>query len=186
MKECLNCKKDITHKRKSYKFCSLACSTQYTRLQILHKDIPDNFKRCGKCKNVKMYSEFRKNKNSAFGLSYFCKQCDKSRIYNRDRRKILINAAKKRAKEKKIDFNITVEDIILPKFCPILGIELEFNDTCVKDNSYSIDRIDSSMGYVAGNIQIISFKANTIKNNASIEELEKIVNYLKKLKYENL
>lgn len=179
MKECLNCKKDITHKRKSCKFCSLKCSTQHTRLQILHKDIPDNFKRCGKCQDIKRYSEFRKNKNGAFGLNYYCKQCDKSRIYYRDRRKILLNAAKKRAKEKNLDFNLSLNDIVLPEFCPILGIKLEFNESIVKDNSYSIDRIDPNKGYIIGNIQIVSFKANTLKNNATIEELEKVISYLK-------
>lgn len=179
MKKCLNCEKDITNKRKSCKFCSLACSTKYTRLQILQKNIPDNFKRCGKCQNVKKYAEFRKNKNAAFGLSYYCKQCDKSRIYCRDRRKILLSAAKRRAREKNLDFNLSINDIILPEFCPILDIKLEFNESIVKDNSYSIDRIDSNKGYIVGNIQIVSFKANTLKNNATIEELEKVISYLK-------
>lgn len=81
-----------------------------------------------------------------------------------------------RAKENSIndkrEFNIEVEDIIIPKYCPLLGIELVFDiRNRVLPNYYSIDRIDSSKGYVKGNVQIISLLANTMKNNATQEEL---------------
>jgi hypothetical protein len=72
----------------------------------------------------------------------------------------------------KYDFNIDVEDIIIPDKCPYLNTPL-LTDPLYKDepNYYSIDRIDSSKGYVRGNVQIISILANTMKNNASIQEL---------------
>jgi hypothetical protein len=181
MKICATCNIDISHKRKNAKFCSLSCSSKYNRLLILQKDVPLNYKRCGKCKNIKSAYDFRKNKNAAFGLSYFCKKCDNQRVYTRDKRKVLLNSAKKRAKDNNLEFNITIDDIFLPEKCPILGLELTFNLEKVEDNSYSIDRIDSSKGYIKGNIQIISFKANTIKNNANLQELEAIYFYMKSL-----
>ena len=176
---CLECGIDISDKRKNAKYCSLSCSTKNIRSKILQYDLQENSKRCGKCKKVKNFSEFRKNKNSSFGYSYFCKECDKQRVYSRDKRKVLYNAAKKRAKDNNLDFNLDLDDIILPNECPILNIKLQFNNGHAKDDSYSIDRIDSSKGYIKGNIQIISFKANTIKSNATIEELGLVYSYLR-------
>ena len=176
---CLECGTHIKKKRKNTKYCSLSCSTKHIRSKILQYDLPQNSKRCGKCKEVKNFSEFRKNKNAAFGYSYFCKHCDNQRVYTRDKRKVLYNAAKKRAKDKNLEFSITLDDIVIPERCPILNIHLEFNQGKAKDNSYSIDRIDSQKGYIKGNIQIISFKANTIKNNASLQEIKMIYEYMK-------
>lgn len=185
MKTCHQCNNDISQKRKKSKFCSLSCSAKYNRLQVLQKNIPEKHKKCGKCLKIKMFTEFRKNKNSAFGYSYFCRECDSQRIYSRDKRKILFNAAKKRAKDSNLDFNLDLDDILLPKYCPVLGIELKFNNIQACDNSYSIDRIDSSKGYIKNNIQIISFKANTIKNNASFADIEKLYFFMKQNNKEN-
>lgn len=178
IKKCQQCNIDITNKRKTIKFCSLSCSTKYNRLQILQKNIPINHKRCGKCKIIKSFEQFRKNKNSAFGHSYFCKECDSQRVYTRDPRKVLLNSAKKRAKDNNLEFNLELNDIVLPEYCPILNIKMQFNKKFAMDNSYSIDRIDSNKGYLKDNIQIISFKANTIKNNSTIKELKMVYDFL--------
>lgn len=79
----------------------------------------------------------------------------------------------KRAEAKKVglDFNITKEDLIVPERCPYLDIPLILSGP-VCDNLISLDRIDSTKGYVKGNVQVISMKANTMKSNASIEELK--------------
>lgn len=181
MKKCHCCNKDISYKRKISKFCSLSCSTRYNRLQILQKNVPTNHKKCGKCLKIKSFENFRKNKNAAFGYSYFCKECDTQRVYSRDKRKVLLNAAKKRSKDSNLEFNLDINDIILPEKCPILGINLQFNKGKAQNNSYSIDRINNSIGYIKGNIQIISFKANTIKNNATFKELELVYKYMQQL-----
>jgi hypothetical protein len=82
--------------------------------------------------------------------------------------KHLVKAAKQRAKNKGWEFNLTHEDINIPKYCPYLGIELKYLGG---DSSPSLDRIDSSKGYIKGNVQVISTKANTMKSNASKDEL---------------
>lgn len=79
---------------------------------------------------------------------------------------------KKSSSHRKLSFNLSVEDIIIPTHCPYLGVELLTNpNQSNSPNYFSIDRIDSSKGYVKGNIQIISLLANTMKNNATINQL---------------
>lgn len=162
---------------------------------------------CCWCKEDKFLSEYTKNIAAADGLQYRCRTCDIAyqkkrradnleknleygRAYQKKRRenfdyrlKMLIHASKQRAKDKNRVHEITVKYIkaIYPKDgkCPIFGIELEFNSAGFRENSPSIDRIDSSKGYTVDNIQIISWKANRIKSCATVEELEAIVSYMK-------
>lgn len=95
--------------------------------------------------------------------------------------KSIYNQAKSRAKLKGIEFSIEIEDIIIPKFCPILNIPLIMTSKIASYNSPSIDRINNEKGYIKNNIIIVSNRANKLKNNASIEELEKIVSFYKGL-----
>ena len=80
----------------------------------------------------------------------------------------LVQGAKSRAKKYGVPFDITHEDIIVPEFCPYLGVKLvPFSEW----SSPSLDKIIPELGYVRGNIQVISTKANTMKNNATQDEL---------------
>lgn len=83
----------------------------------------------------------------------------------------LLNSCKVRALQKNMEFNITKEDIIIPEICPILLMPLKCGNKQDYSYSPSVDRIDNSKGYIKGNIQVISKKANTLKNNGSPEEL---------------
>ena len=84
--------------------------------------------------------------------------------------------ARKRAILKDMDFELyTFKDLPkIPKKCPYLDIDLVVGCIGGVDNSPSVDRIDNKKGYVKGNVQIISRKANQIKNNATFEEFEMI------------
>jgi hypothetical protein len=80
--------------------------------------------------------------------------------------------AKDSSKQRGLEFSITVEDIVIPKYCTYLGIELTKHfDSGRYDSNISLDRIDNSKGYIKDNIQVISSKANFMKRNATIEEL---------------
>ena len=93
----------------------------------------------------------------------------------------LLRYARDRAKEKNIPFDITAEDITIPETCPVLGIQLQIGEKVACNNSPSLDRIKPELGYVKGNIQVLSYRANMLKSNATIEELEKVLEHLKKM-----
>ena len=90
----------------------------------------------------------------------------KSRMSNDSKR--LFNLVKNRAKNKNLEFNLELSDIIIPKVCPYLETPFIYGDY---HQSMSIDRIDSSKGYIKGNIEVISTLANRMKNVASKEQL---------------
>jgi len=94
--------------------------------------------------------------------------------------KRLLVRARKRAKDFGLEFSITLDDIKMPEFCPVFGTKLVNNEGYAnRDNSMSLDRIDSSKGYTPDNICVISNRANSIKGNATIEDLEKLIAYMK-------
>jgi hypothetical protein len=88
----------------------------------------------------------------------------------------MLASAKARAKKKGLLFNLELLDIYIPSICPVLGIELKSNGKRT-DNSPTLDRRDCSLGYTKGNILVISWKANRIKNNATFEELQRIAKF---------
>lgn len=91
----------------------------------------------------------------------------------------LYESARDRAKIKGIEFTITIDDIIIPDTCPVLGIPLKTNKLGTDiSSSPSIDRIDNSKGYIKDNIAIISHRANTLKNDGTIEELELLIYFI--------
>ena len=90
----------------------------------------------------------------------------------------------RRIKRRFKDYNVTKEDLkeLWDKqngICPYSGLKMTLKHGHM--NSASLDRIDSTKGYIKGNVQVISMKANTMKSNASIEEL---VTFAKKMERE--
>lgn len=94
----------------------------------------------------------------------------------------MLARTKARAKAKGLAFDLTVEDIKIPKRCPVFGILLAVSDVTATDNSPELDRIDNRRGYVRGNVHVISRRANRIKNDATPEELIRIASFLHALK----
>ncbi len=98
---------------------------------------------------------------------------------NFSREKKMAESAKQRALNKKLPYNITYKDITIPKKCPVLGASLKSARKVVSDFSPSLDRIKPELGYTKGNIQVISKKANTMKSNATPEELHRFADWVK-------
>lgn len=92
----------------------------------------------------------------------------------------LFCAAKSRAIKSNIKFDIELDDIEIPEKCPILDIPLfkSKNKSYAEDNSPSLDKVNPSLGYVRGNVRVISFKANRMKQNNTKEDFEKLILYM--------
>lgn len=98
----------------------------------------------------------------------------------------MIRNSKYMASRRGIYFNLKYTDFELPKYCPILGIELEYGAGNNGNAPYhaTLDRIDNSKGYVPGNVMVISRLANAMKNQANFEQLDNFIkNYTLLLNY---
>lgn len=115
-----------------------------------------------------------------------CKDCHRERG-RKARLKLTMSqalwmSARKSSRVRNLDFSITVEDVVVPKVCPILHIELVNDVGMIQSqrgrgnvfnypNYPTIDRIDSSKGYIKGNVIVISWRANSLKKNSTPEEI---------------
>ena len=88
--------------------------------------------------------------------------------------------AKRRAKDLNLPFSIHHTDLRIPEYCPILGIKIDRKDGF--EHGPSLDRVNPSLGYVKGNVAVISMKANRMKGDASAEEHRKIADYIDSFK----
>lgn len=91
----------------------------------------------------------------------------------------MLQNARTRARTAGVPFTITKEHIVIPTHCPILGIPLfpKLGKQGGGDNSPSLDRIEPGLGYVPGNIIVISNRANRLKSDASVKELRDIASF---------
>lgn len=135
------------------------------------KQSRDDYYSKNKEKIKEKHSEWRTNNKDYIATQRIVKK-------EEDPRKSLLYGAKYRATQRGLPFNLELEDIIIPEYCPVLNIKLEFFHTSQNRSSPSLDRIDSNLGYTKDNTQVISWLANTMKTNASKEELLLFANWV--------
>lgn len=160
-------------------------------------------KECGTCRQTKPADEFynkKMSKTTRDGKMYLCISCFKKRWHERakdvDRRRSwLLQRIKLKCTTNDIPFDLTIDDIVVPDVCPVLGIPLAFGvkgsgsyggvrggrGGKVPHDSPSIDRIDPALGYTKGNVIIVSNRANFIKSNASVAEMLAVSEFYSKL-----
>lgn len=120
------------------------------------------------------------------GVCYDCVMESNKKWYDNNkldiewRKKRLFNHLKNRAMIKNIPFDLEYSDIEWNDICPVFGCKLQYDSTeTAKNDSASIDKIFPELGYVKGNVRVISHRANWLKQDATIEQLENIIRYMK-------
>ena len=99
---------------------------------------------------------------------------------------IFVSQSRGRAKKLGVPFDLTEEYVLEliknSEFCPVLGLKLVYGGGRGKQmpDSASLDRVVGTLGYVKGNVRIISWRANELKKDATLEELRCV--YLDALK----
>ena len=126
-----------------------------------------NTRSCAENKEARsLYQKEWKNKNR----EYANKRRNEYAIQNPIR--IMLASAKAALKAKNVTYDLLESDITIPNKCPVLGIELKRGEGERTSNSPSLDRITPSLGYVKDNVLVVSWRANRIKADASVEELK--------------
>lgn len=107
------------------------------------------------------------------------------RCYEKSPETWILSNIKRRCREEGLPCNITVEDIVPPEFCPVLGLRLERNhngrEAGPAPNSPSVDRIIPERGYVKGNVIVVSHMANAIKQNATPFDIRRVADFYEKV-----
>lgn len=155
-------------------------------------------KTCKSCGQPKPIDLFYRNSSAKSGYNSSCKVCmyaqsqrwaaaNRERVnrlqmegYRRRRDKdpvaYMLRRIGDRCRRNGKEFLLTKDDVKFVEFCPVLGIKLIWTGGG-RDAAASLDRIDNSKGYVPGNVEVVSGKANRIKSNATPEELRKVADY---------
>ncbi len=134
-----------------------------------NKDKIQDYRKANKHKRT-AYNEANKDKIKAYAAAY--REANKGRKKNYNKDACVLQGIRIRSRQKGLEFNLDLEDMTYPEFCPVFGFKLERSNTgSPAKNSPSVDRIDPTKGYVKGNIQMISQLANSMKSNATPEEL---------------
>ena len=111
------------------------------------------------------------------GVTYYTRNREKAKAYylkkyhgdQTNRAEIMWKRARYRAEKNGLEFNLDLEDIVIPKICPVFGTHL---------TKPSLDRVDNSKGYIKGNVRVISNRANTLKGNMTLSEVKRLLNYM--------
>jgi len=136
------------HKKKAYWLCRCDCGNEFVAFTANLRN--GHTKSCGCYKKEILLKTF-----VTHGLTIGKKPTLEYRI---------LNSARQRAHKNNIPFDLEPDDIFVPEYCPVFPeIKLKVNKV-TGDDSPSIDRLIPELGYIRGNVQIISHKANSIKS----------------------
>ena len=159
--------------------CGVEKPANIQYFEVCHRN-EDNLRdwciECGK-ERARKYSRKRNKEFRSRNPQY---SLNNSRSHRRaNPKQTLFIRAKRRADKKGVPFTIILNDVPdIPEVCPVFGFKLEFGSRENRFSSPSLDRIDNTKGYVPGNLQVISYRANQLKSDGTLEEFRKLVAHL--------
>lgn len=143
---------------------------------------------CQSCDEDKNLSEFPVRNDRSGRLRPYCRDCandaQSSRYQSHRKNKPFLHRctrAKSRSASLNVPFNLTPEYLqsIWTGVCPVLGVDLSLVTDRSDEFAAELDRFNPCLGYVKGNVHWLSRKANRIKNNTTVETLEKLLEWMK-------
>jgi len=203
---CKTCSKEFIPRNGKHIYCTEDCiQSKYKRTTVSFSENPTRI--CPRCNEKKHFKEFRKAKTKKTDGwiaqdgskrktdCLICERYEAAKRYRKNGIHQRYNALRVNANKKNVPFEISKEYLAklfeeAPNKCPILGIELKVNDYSpgakdnkgdFRNNSYSVDRIVPELGYIEGNLIIVSDLANRIKNSATPDQVLKVGEFFKKL-----
>ena len=177
--------------RTTRRYCSEDCSKKVAKEKYQRKPTEKDCLNCGSKfianRSDKVYCSTRCG-NNLRGAKWEANNPDKVKLHReatreRSWRNYALSRVKSKSKKFNIPFDLGPSDLEMPETCPVLGIILNYNN---KGNtghldSPSIDRIIPDLGYTKNNVRVISVRANLLKSNATVAELELVLTDLKKI-----
>lgn len=163
---------------------------------------------CRSCHRELPLSAFNKNCETRDGHKSRCRECDaayfqakykdpewkeahslrakrrRERLKREDPKKLwshdTYQNAKQRARRGGFVFSLTVSDVLarVVDTCPLLGLPLVYTGDEFRSNTATLDKKHPHKGYTPDNIGVISHRANRLKSDSSIEELQTLLNNL--------
>jgi hypothetical protein len=180
---------------KTFKYRLRIMNSQYGRILKYSNDFkPENINKCivctDDCKRSKPLYLFFNSKLKKNGKRSHCKKCNKMRTKTRklnwnERQFIqkLLSRCKgltkrRRNRGRDLEYSITLDDIerlieTQQNKCVYTGRELVWKQN--HKNKASIDRIDSSIGYIPSNIQLVTSQTNAAKSDLSDEDFMELI-----------
>ena len=137
MKKCLQCEQlyEVNSIKFKYKHICPNCFLKIKELESI------NLRYCRRCKQEKTIDKFK-------GPRHVCRNCNNIKEWQRckengsrnrwresHKEHVILNRIKARCNNKNIPFNLELTDIVIPEFCPILGIKLQ--KSYVQGNRYN-------------------------------------------------
>jgi hypothetical protein len=153
------------------RFCSRSCSITYTKEH--GKEIASNFgtewndSEANKTQ-IRKANKIRWERDYSGGFAEFLRR------------------ARKSVRSKGLDLSLTINDLkdqwaIQHGCCPYTGWQLDMPKSTAKKkpNTASLDRIDSSLGYIKGNVQFVSVMANFAKSDFDEKDMQNFCQAIK-------